>query len=118
MEIRIVAAKMLHDRARDGVTNQVHCNNLTVELFVPETPGKECVKSQVQEAVINFGRMQWHVQRRIGKVMCQRVGERDGPGQIRLTPVTTPVKQAAHAAKKASQRNTRREDIGGLPKRQ
>ncbi len=117
MEIGIIAAKVFDERARDGVAKQIGRKNLAVEFLAPEQPREKKIKPEVQQRVVNFRRMQRHVERRSREFVRLRIGEGDGPRQIRRASVAAAVEQAAGAAKNAAQRDARREHVGGFPQR-
>src|SRR5262245_37032336 len=123
---RVVAAEYFHQRAQQRVADQVRGKNLAIEFFPAIKPGQPRVQSQAKKSLIYLRRMYTQRFSRTGRekifrvltVECRRFERKvDGPGQIARAPVATPGHQAADTAKHVTQGNTRRQDVGSLPKR-
>ena len=85
MQIRIIAAKIFDERARDGIAKQVGRKNLAVEFLAPEQPCEEKIQSKIQQAIVNLRRMNRHAGGRM-------VGwKTDSPRQIGWAAITTTV---------------------------
>src|SRR5665213_1876162 len=117
MQLGIIAAKVFDKCADDRIAEQVSRKNLAVKFFAPEQPCQKKIKNQIQKPVVNFSRMQRHIERCSRKFVRLRIGESDCPRQIRRSSIATTIEQAASAAKKTAQRIARREHVGGFPQR-
>jgi len=107
----IITAETFHDRAGDGVADEVSGEHLPVEFFVPEKPGQKKVKNEIVQRVVNLRRM--HRRAMSGMIG----GKPDGPGQAARAAVAAAIEQAADTAENISQRDAWREHVGGSPQR-
>src|SRR6202789_2618121 len=110
---RIITAEIFHDGAEDRVKNQVGRKNLAVEFLAAEQPREKDVKHQVQDGVVNFGRVQSNAQRGSRILARLRVREGNGPGQIASAAIATPVEQATDPPETTADRAAGGKNIGG-----
>src|SRR5690242_13635928 len=94
---RIIAAEIFHDRAREGITDEVRGKNLPVEFFASEQPGKQEIKQKIVCRVINLRGMHRHA----GVLVAGR--KLDAPRQIGWPAIAAPVEKTADAAKNVAQ---------------
>src|SRR5208282_5462077 len=50
---RVITAEVFHERAGDGITDEVGGEDLSVEFFVPEQPRQQEVKQDVIHRIID-----------------------------------------------------------------
>src|SRR5579859_2117894 len=105
----IIAAEIFHERAGDGVADEVGGKDLPVEFFAAEQPGEQEIKQEIVHRVINFRRMHRHT----GVLVAG--GKIDAPRQIGRPAITTAVEKTADTAENIAQGATWREHIGDLP---
>ena len=122
---RIITAEIFHERAGDGITNEVGGEYLTVEFFASEEPGQQEVKQEIIHTVIKLGGM--HRQRRgigsharkplliLGIPRIRMIWKLHCPRYIRRATKTAAIEKTADPTKKVSQSNTGREHVGSFP---
>src|ERR1017187_629185 len=59
LALGIISAEHFHKRAQQGITHQVSAEYLPVEFLAPIKPGQHCVEAQIEERLIDLGRMHW-----------------------------------------------------------
>src|SRR5215831_16870708 len=111
MRFGVVSAKIFNERSSDRVREQVCGEDLAVEFLSAIKPGQAQVKGEVQDRVVDFGR----VHRVGGRVERVIRWKSDRPRQVACPAVAAAVQKTADSTEYISQGDAGRDDVRQPP---